>query len=267
MTLEDRHVTPTPEGVSMDVVLAGFGSRFLAYVIDSILMGIVLAVVIIGLFVGIGSNNRSDQILEAGLSLLSFVLIFVVYFIVCEMLWSGRSIGKRAAGIRVISTSGATEGFTSSLLRNIARLIDFLPVFYIVGSISILASTNNQRVGDILANTIVIRERHAADRVNAASMPTAEHSWTNPVYGSATTWTGPALPDALATWDVSMVSDAEVALIRQFLTRRFEYNPNSRERLAFQLKERIESRVAGASGDMAPEEFLFSVSKVKAARQ
>jgi uncharacterized RDD family membrane protein YckC len=267
MTLEDRYVTPTPEGVSMDVVLAGFGSRFLAFVLDSILLGIVLGVVIIALSVGIGSSTRSDQILEAGLWLLSFVLVFVVYFIVCEMLWSGRSIGKRAAGIRVISATGAAESFSSSLLRNIARLIDFLPVFYIVGSISILASTNNQRIGDMLANTIVIRERHAADRLKSVATSATQQSWTTPVYGSTTTWTGPPLSDALATWDVSMVSDAEVALIRQFLTRRFEYNRDSRERLAVQLKARIESRVAGANGDMAPEEFLFSVSKVKAARQ
>jgi hypothetical protein len=64
-----------------------------------------------------------------------------------------------------------------------------------------------------------------------------------------------------------MVSDAEIALIRQFLTRRFEYNRDSRERLAEQLVQRIQSRVAGADVEMAPEEFLFSVSKVKSARQ
>jgi uncharacterized RDD family membrane protein YckC len=267
MTLEDRYVTPTPEGVSLDVVLAGFGSRFMAYVIDSILLVIVLGVVNLALFAGFGSKSHSDQIIEAGLSLLSFVLVFVGYFVICEMLWSGRSVGKRAAGIRVISATGAAEGFWSILLRNIARLIDFLPTFYIVGTISILASANNQRIGDMLANTIVIRERHAADRVQAISTSAAQQSWTTPVYGSSPSWARPVLPDALATWDVSMVSDAEIALVRQFLSRRFEYNRESRERLAVQLKERIESRVAGANGEMTPEEFLFSVSKVKAARQ
>jgi uncharacterized RDD family membrane protein YckC len=266
MSLEDRYVTPTPEGVSMDVVLAGIGSRFMAFVIDSILLAIVLVVVNVALFNGFSANTRSDQILTAGLSLLIFVLIFAGYFIICEMLWSGRSIGKRAAGIRVISATGAAEGFWSILLRNIARLIDFLPAFYIVGSISILASANNQRIGDMLANTIVIRERHAADRAQAVSMSAAQQSWTTPVYGSVTTPTVPALPDALATWDVSMVSDAEVALIRQFLSRRWDYNGEARERLAAQLKARVESRVAGADRDMAPEEFLFTVSKVKAAR-
>jgi uncharacterized RDD family membrane protein YckC len=266
MSLEDRYVTPTPEGVSMDVVLAGIGSRFLACVLDSILLAIVLVVVNIALYAGFTTNTRSDKILAAGFSLLSFLLIFVGYFIICEMLWSGRSIGKRAAGIRVVSTTGAAEGFWSILLRNIARLIDFLPAFYIVGSISILASGNNQRIGDMLAGTIVIRERHAADRMQAVSMSAARQSWTTPVYGSAPSWTGPPLSDALATWDVSLVSDAEVALIRQFLSRRWEYNKESRERLAAQLMERIEPRVAGANGDMTPEEFLFSVSKVKAAR-
>ena len=267
MSLEDRYVTPTPEGVSMDVVLAGFGSRFMAYVLDFILLMIVFAVVDAALNVGIGSTNRSDAIVADGLSILSFVLIFIGYFIVCEMLWSGRSVGKRAAGIRVVSTTGSAEGFSSVLVRNLARLIDFLPLFYIVGSISILASANNQRIGDMLANTIVIRERHAADRGRVASDFTVQDSWATPDYGSATWWAAPALPDSLASWDVSMVSDAEVALIRQFLARRWEYNTESRERLALQLKKRIESRVAGGNDEMAPEEFLFSVSKVKAARK
>ena len=130
-------------------------------------------------------------------------------------------------------------------------------------------STNRRatRVGDMLANTIVIRERHVADRIQAVSTAAAQQAWMTPVYGSTTSWTGPALPDDLATWDVSMVSDAEIALIRQFLTRRWEYNREARERLAVQLMERIESRVAGANAEMAPEEFLFSVSKIKAARQ
>jgi uncharacterized RDD family membrane protein YckC len=267
MTLEDRYVTPTPEGVSLDVVLAGVGSRFMACILDLFMLSIVFLVVNFALSDGIGTSSRSDTILEEGLAFLAFVLLFVGYFIICEMLWSGRSIGKRAAGIRVISATGAAAGFWSILLRNIARLIDFLPAFYIAGSISIMASANNQRIGDMLAGTIVIRERHAADRVTAVSMASAQQSWTTPVYGSATSWNGPALSDELSTWDVSTVSDAEIALIRQFLTRRFEYNRESRERLAAQLKERIEPRVARANVDMAPEEFLFSVSKVKAARQ
>lgn len=267
MSLEDRYVTPTPEGVSLDVVLAGFGSRFLAYVLDSILMVIVLGVLNLALFAGFGSRSRSGQILEAGLALLAFVLVFIGYFIVAEMLWSGRTVGKRAAGIRVVSANGGAAGFWSILLRNIARLVDVLPTLYIVGSICILASANNQRVGDMLANTIVIRERHVADRIQAVSAIAGQQTWTTPVYGSAPTWNGPALPESLATWDVTMVSDAEIALIRQFLTRRFEYNRESRERLATQLKERIKSRVAGADENMSDEEFLFSVSKVKAARQ
>ena len=222
---------------------------------------------ILALYAVFPSTNRSDAIIAEGLSSLSFVLVFVGYFIICEMLWSGRSVGKRAAGIRVVSTTGAAEGFWSILLRNVARLIDFLPIFYIVGSISILATENNQRIGDMLANTIVIRERLAADRGQTGSKSDVHQSWTTPVYGSATSWAGPALPDALVTWDVSMVSDAEIALIRQFLSRRWEYNKESRERLAVQLKERIESRVGGGNVDMTPEEFLFSVSKVKAARK
>src|SRR5580658_4260444 len=98
MTLEDRYVTPTPEGVSLDTVLAGLGSRFAAILLDSLLQAVFFLVVFFVVAVALRGGGETSTLVGDGL--LSFVglLDFFGYFIVCEMLWSGRSVGTRAAG-------------------------------------------------------------------------------------------------------------------------------------------------------------------------
>ena len=268
MSLEDRYVTPTPEGVSLDVALAGFGSRFSAFLLDFIFQVIVFVIYVVALYGSFDPNNANSSVILVGLQLLGSVLIFLGYFILFETLWSGRTLGKRLMGIRVVKTSGAAAGFIPILLRNVARLIDSLPGLYLVGSICILASANNQRLGDMLASTIVIREHHAADRIQSRAIVPVAQAWVTPIVGSAPGLRARApLSEHLTSWDVSQVSDAEVALVRQFLTRRWEYTPTARDRLAAQLRGRIASRVAGDHEHMLDEVFLESVSQVKAARR
>lgn len=269
MSFEDRYVTPTPEGVSLDVVLAGLGSRFSAFLVDFILQIIAYVIVLLAVFFAVSGNGETSTLVESGTLIAVGGLIFFGYFIVCEMLWSGRSIGKRAAGIRVVNRNGLPVGFLTSLLRNIARLIDILPIIpapYLVGSVAILASPNNQRLGDMLAGTIVIRERHAADRIRRDSSHHNLDSWSR-----ASTVGGPltanGLPPELASWDVSAVSDDEAALVRQFLSRRWEYAPAARERLATTLADRLRPRVAGNTTVTEPERFLEAVARVKRDRR
>jgi uncharacterized RDD family membrane protein YckC len=267
MSLEDRYVTPTPEGVSLDVVLAGLGSRFSAFLIDCIGQLIVFVIWITALNAVLSPGAGGSLTIFTAMILLGSLLTFFGYFIVIESLWSGRTVGKRIMGIRVVKASGGGAGFLSILLRNMARLIDYLPSLYVVGIICILTSTNNQRVGDMLAGTIVIRERHAADSMKLHANTSLANSWTVPVYGSAPSFPAPALPNDIAHWDVSQVSDAEIALIRQFLSRRYEYTAQARDRLADQLRQRISARVAGEIQPLSDEKFLESVSVVKAARR
>src|SRR5262249_16919415 len=74
----------------------------------------------------------------------------------------GRSVGKLAAGLRVVRVGGDAEGFLTAAVRNFLRIVDFLPAFYVVGVTSILATSRNQRLGDLAAGTIVVRERRPA---------------------------------------------------------------------------------------------------------
>lgn len=270
MTLEDRHVTPTPEGVSLDAVLAGLGSRIAAFLLDFLLQVVFFVVVLIPVQLTLSRGGETSRLVAIGILSLVALLDFIGYFILCEMLWSGRSVGKRAAGTRVVRLSGGPVGFWSSLLRNIARLVDMMPsIFYLVGSVLILATSKNQRLGDLLGNTIVIRERQAA-MVQQRGLPFAEPGmWTAPG-GPASPWSpgygAPALPPELAHWDVSAVSDQELALVRTFVANRWGYTPEARGTLALQLADRLWPLVAGPTAPPHPEQFLEAVLLVKSVR-
>jgi uncharacterized RDD family membrane protein YckC len=270
MTLEDRYVTPTPEGVSLDTVLAGLGSRFAAFSLDFLLQVAFFVIVLIVVVVALHGGGETSSLVAGGILSLVALLDFIGYFVICEMLWSGRSVGKRAAGTRVVRVGGAPVGFWSSLLRNITRLIDMLPgAFYLVGSVLILATPKNQRLGDLLGNTIVIRERQAAMVVQKGTSFSEPGQWGVPPGSGSLLPPGsyvPALPPELAHWDVSAVSDQELALVRTFLANRSGYTPEARGRLALQLADRLWPLVSGPVAPPHPEQFLEAVLLVKSVR-
>jgi uncharacterized RDD family membrane protein YckC len=162
---EDRHVTATPEGIRLDVVLAGLGSRFAAYAFDFLFQ--VLAFILFAVIVhdSVGPNESEATVLIVEGAYLVFALLdFLLYFVIFDMLFSGRSPGKRLAGLRVVRVGGQPVGFLASLLRNLFRVVDFLPFVYTFGSVLILATSRNQRLGDLAAGTVVIRDRVSAEQ-------------------------------------------------------------------------------------------------------
>jgi uncharacterized RDD family membrane protein YckC len=242
MTFDDKVTIATPEGVPLDLVVAGLGSRFIAYMLD---LTIELAA-IVALYIVFDNTNRSG-FADAAFSILLFLVIFG-YDVCFEVANSGRTPGKMAAGLRVLKHDGRPEDFVTSAVRNILRLVDFLPIFYAVGTVSIVAPRDHQRVGDIAAGTIVVRERRSA--------PTTTR-WT--AYSS--------LPDqSYLAWDVSAVSADEVATVRRFLERRSTLVPQARGQLAYELAGRLGPRVTGAPETWHPEQFLEGVVAAKDAR-
>lgn len=244
MTLDDRITIATPEGLEVDLVLAGLGSRFIARLIDSLIQfGTILALLILSAWLHNGW-------IDAGLIVIDFA-IFFVYDIVFEVFGSGRTIGKRAAGLRVVRSGGQPVGFWASAVRNILRLVDFLPSLYLVGTISIIVSAHNQRLGDLAAGTIVVRER--------ATQPQSE-GWV--------AWSRPTVPpDAVVGWDVSAVSPAEVAAVRAFLDRRLTLPPDARARIGYDLAVRLGAKVSGIPAEAHPEYVLEGVLVAKEHRQ
>lgn len=267
MQYEDKMTIATPEGVSLEVTLAGAGSRAGAAVLDGLIQS-VLALVIFLIMGGIiagggieadfgpgGSNSEVALFAVAILNVLMFVLLFF-YFVLFETLWSGQTPGKRAFRLRVVRTSGARVGFKASMIRNVVRIVDLLPGFYLIGMAAVLASQKNQRVGDMVAGTVVVHDRQAQSGVAWASAPPL----TTPA-------APPGVPDATRTWDVNAISGDDLAAVRTFLQRRHSIPPPVREKLAVDLAGKLRPKVAGAQDWSGyPEAFLELLAAVKGAR-
>ncbi len=251
MEYEDRVQIATPEGVDVELTLAGIGSRFIAAMLDLVVQGGTLLAIalLLGAFNGFDSGGETDYVTAAVFSIAAF-LIFFGYDVFFEVRSHGRTLGKRWTGLRVVRTGGRPVGLVTSALRNVMRLVDILPALYAIGMLSIFLTVRNQRLGDLAADTYVIR-----DRPGKAGGGLAE------------------LPDYIARkgadaqgWDVSAVSAADASAIRQFLDRRVELTSAARDDLARDLERRLRPRVAGAPEDLNPEEFLERLAAVKAAR-
>lgn len=246
MDYEDRISIPTPEGVEIEMTLAGLGSRMAAALLDWIIInGIILSLWVVGLIVAVPAD-LAGGVLAAGLLSVTFLVLFG-YDTAFETLNSGRTPGKRVLGIRVVRTGGAPPGFLAAAVRNLLRVVDvgILPV----GILCILFTERHQRLGDLAAGTLVIRE-------------------IRPGVAVPSSWPGGdwAVPDRYAGWDVSGVTPAEVATVRRFLERRHTLDPAARHALGEDLAARLRSRVAGVPPGASAEEFLEGLSLAKAAR-
>jgi uncharacterized RDD family membrane protein YckC len=243
--LDDQVTIATPEGLDVDLVLAGLGSRFVARLIDSVVQ--LIAIVALLLVAALLSN---DGWVLAVMFVLYFLVVFA-YDIVFEVIGSGRTLGKRVAGLRVVRSGGQPVGFVASLIRNGLRLLDFLPTAYLLGAILIVVSRRNQRFGDLAAGTLVVRER--------AAVPDAQ-GWAS--------WSRPTVPaDAVVGWDVSAVTLEEIAAIRTFLDRRLTLPPDARANLAWQLATRVSTTVTGIPASAHAEYVLEGIVVAKEHRR
>jgi uncharacterized RDD family membrane protein YckC len=240
----DRYTIATPEGLEVDLVLAGLGSRFIARLVDSLVQfGIILALVTVGNVIQIGW-------VTAVLWVMGFASVFV-YDVLFEVLASGRTPGKRASRLRVVRSGGQPVGFLASLIRNVLRLVDVLPNAYLIGAIAIVVSRHNQRLGDLAAGTFVVSERDAR----------ADNSgWTS--------WSRATVPIAdVVGWDVSAVTPGEVAAIQAFIDRRLSLSVAARVRFANDLATRLAAKVTGIPSGVHPEYIIEGVLVAKEQRR
>lgn len=147
----------TPEGVVFSFDLATPVSRALAWAIDS--AAILLADMVVGEIARLIGKVNSD--VGNAISVVGFFVISIVYAILLEWRWRGQTIGKRLFGLRVIDVQGLRLQLPQIALRNLLRVVDMLPFFYLVGGLTAIFSRKAQRLGDMVANTIVTRERKA----------------------------------------------------------------------------------------------------------
>lgn len=271
----------TPEGVDIDLTLAGVGSRFVATFLDQLVQSAVLLALALaatlassggaggggGVAPTTGRVPNTAQIGDSGDSVglaavaVVALLLFAVqfgYHVLFETLASGRTPGKRWTGLRVVTTGGGPVSFLTSVVRNLLRVVDFLPGFYGVAMVSVLASRRNQRLGDIAAGTLVVRERFGP-------RPKRRSRWWRRKARAEATSSMPPSSDT-DTWDLSSVTAEEVATVRRFLERRTTLTPESRSRLAHDLATRLRPKVVGPPDELHPELFLEELAAAKATR-
>lgn len=146
--LDTTHNIDTPEGIAISLSAVGPLVRSLAWMIDTMIFGGMLTVVSIALqFLG----NFGQ-----GLYLIILFTLYWFYPVLFEVLAHGSTPGKKAMNIRVLHTDGTPIGWAASINRNLLRTVDFLPFMYATGFISMLLNKRFQRLGDIVAGTMVV---------------------------------------------------------------------------------------------------------------
>ena len=157
----------TPEYVSLQFQLAGLGSRTAAFIIDQLILTLInIAILIVVFVVLVGGPNLAFYFateVESVTLAITIIVLFLInwgYFFVYEYFSGGRTLGKKIIGIRVIQENGHSITLLSSFIRNLLRIIDMLPANYFLGILMVFFHSRHKRVGDLVAGTIVVHERH-----------------------------------------------------------------------------------------------------------
>jgi uncharacterized RDD family membrane protein YckC len=206
----------TPERVSLELPVAGVGSRTGAWLLDAGLM-FVFWLCVYFVFSLLGDVLRVFEGLSSFLLALVVLVVFSlqwIYWTAFEVLWNGQTPGKRWAGIRVVRLDGAPVGFFESAIRNLLRLVDFLPAFYALGVVTMLTNPQHRRLGDLAAGTVLVRD----EQVNLDR------------YVGAASSAGPF---------ATTLSGADAELVLSYLERAPTLAPEARARLGAALVQRL----------------------------
>ncbi|MBK8304686.1 MAG: RDD family protein [Pyrinomonadaceae bacterium] len=237
---EESLIIETPERVPLEFALASIGNRFLAVAIDHFIQ--YLSIILIAWFflsiAGYNSNDIADApdklFSEApkwtiALMIIILFLVFAGYFIVFEWLWNGQTPGKRLMKLRVIREDGRPLTMWEAIARNLLRICDAVPGFilpvYSIGLIVIFLSNRDQRVGDIFAGTVVVREREG-------EAPTFAETFSTRITDVAFTR---VQKQTETSANVALLNEREVEVVESFLRRRWDLTDRQRLWMAWRI--------------------------------
>ena len=239
----DQLSIDTPELVAIEMPLAGIGSRFIALLVDYLICGagllfllLVFAVVLPGIR---AFSNISSQWAMAFFIIFLFLLQWG-YFTLFEAFWNGRTPGKRVARIRVIQRSGRAIGLFESMARNLVRYVDQLPFFYAVGVIAMFATKQHQRLGDLAAGTLVVRDREEEAPLWGES---GTRTFTAQSFTASTPAPEPHSAVTLPATGIAKLSTADLEVLEGFLSRRLDMSLETRRALAHAHRFSIAGKV------------------------
>ncbi|HEV8671179.1 MAG TPA: RDD family protein [Candidatus Limnocylindria bacterium] len=231
----------TADHVVLRYDLAGGGNRGFAALVDFMLATLIF----IGAFYvftqvanAVGVQTASPYFGIA--TLLTFAIAWS-YFILFEWLGNGQTIGKRMFGLRVIADDGAPAGFIAILVRNLVRVVDFLPGFYGLGLLAIVVSSRSQRLGDLAAGTFVVRAPRP--RLDYFSLRTV-----TPL-------------GAGAQVEVRVLPGEAQRLVREFVAREGKLAPDHRARVAKQLADRLRPYARDVDPGLSDVELIRAIAR------
>jgi uncharacterized RDD family membrane protein YckC len=215
---DDRLNIATPENVAFDYQVAGIGSRFLGALVDTlllVLLQLVVQITLIAIFAIL--RNLSLETIEtdmtwfaAAFGLVGFAF-FWGYYIYFETAWNGQTPGKRLAGLRVIRSDGSPITLSEAVIRNLIRLVDFLPIAYGIGVLSMFIDRHSRRLGDLAAGTLVIRDRSAPTLSKLASRQRSLDASTSQ-----------ATLASIDSYPLRILSNQDIQMVEDYLRRRDE---------------------------------------------
>lgn len=247
----------TPESVDLALEPAGFGTRFAAAAIDAAIQGAVtFAILLVSMSTvgGLAAAQIETPDAFAALEGVAFAVLFLIlafplmlYKPILELFWNGQTVGKRIMGIRVVRSNGLPVHMLGVIIRNFMRVIDMLPSVYVIGAVAVLATRQHQRLGDIVAGTVVVRERQGQTPV------------------------APPQPENLTQADVNglrqhvlRLEETDLEPLRGFWERRHQLEPSARLRLAHLIAANLVARMSWPEPvPLNPEEFLAAVLHVR----
>lgn len=227
---EETLIIETPERVPLHFALASIGNRFLACAFDHFLQTLMIAllyIIVINVANGLSLSGMSDAPKWAiVLLIIGIFIIWTSYFVIFEWAWNGQTPGKRWLRLRVIREDGRPITFWEAAVRNLLRIFDIMPLpFYSVGLISVFISLRDQRVGDLFAGTVVVREREA-------EAPTFDQVFGAPVSDIALRR---SFRPVQFTAEIGSVTEREIEVVETFLRRRWDLPDQSRMWMAWRV--------------------------------
>ncbi|MFT9498747.1 RDD family protein [Mycobacteroides abscessus] len=191
-----------------------------------------------GIFVVAFSLSQFDAALIGALSIVYSVLALVGYPVIWEMATRGRSLGKMAMGLRVVSDDGGPERLRQAVIRALSAVVEIFMFMGAPAVIASLASTKGKRLGDIFAGTMVISER-------GPKLPPP-----------------PMMPPQLAQWAQSLqlsgLTSDQADLARQFLNRAGQLAPHTRDQMLYQISTDVLASIAPPPPPGTPPQFMLA---------
>ena len=238
----DQLSIDTPELVEIEMPLAGIGSRFIALLIDYLIWGagfIVLFLLALLILPAVGAFSRISGQWAVAIVIFLVFLCNWGYFTLFEAFWNGRTPGKRVARIRVIQRSGRAIGLFESMARNLVRYVDFLPFFYGVGVIAIFVTRQHQRLGDLAAGTLVVRDLKQAEPAWGDS---GARTFTAQSFAPSAPALEPHHAYTLPATGIAKLSTTDLVVLEGFFSRRLDMSLPTRQALAERIAQAIQAK-------------------------